>query len=465
MPLDSQETMGSVPGGVNPQDILTGLTQRSTQINEELLKALPAALKQTAQSSTPVGALPTVTPFQPAQMDNSEKIGAGASYRQSVSNSVKGIANIIGKAEQKHQENQVKILSVDIQRIMEAQDGIGQAQQVLKQDPNNAEAKATYEKNAQIINAMLSDPKRRKQIGKAFDINFVDPSKNDKPEHKAMQDATKSYAEQLQAKTPQKMGPDPQAVAKVQLLTQQAQAIDKMVQATETQIYRQEYLKHLQEAEQGKDTRAKETIESREKIEANKQALATAKLQEDWQKAKMSSDTRLKAASIAASSRLAVADRQIQGRMDAIDHVFKTSGGGVKKIQALNNVVKMYQSKQKAIDTEISTTEQLRTNANPAKVEEYNKYIQTLEDEKLKNQDEQQQLEEQIKVMTDSIGDTDAGDSSSRSSSKSTSRSQSSSADTTIPKPIKSARQYDGSNATSTVKVAGTVSDSDPDHF
>lgn len=213
-------------------DILNQLLAQRSQLNEGISQAYKQAVVPVAgvgPGTSPQLAIKPVTPFQQQPLMQQPTVGARATKAKNVGNALIAASNVVGQYAEEHKREQQRVLAVDIERLFQAQDGVREAQQTLQLDPNNAAAKETIQKNNNIIDALLSDPKRRKSIEKAMDISFTDPSKNDQMEHGALQQATNSYSKQLESKIPQQMQPNIVAQQKLQILTGQQQAIDKMI--------------------------------------------------------------------------------------------------------------------------------------------------------------------------------------------------------------------------------------------
>ena len=155
-------------------------------------------------------------------MDNREVVGRHNAQVQGIGNTIRGVTHMLATAETEKQNKQKVEVASATQQLLVAQQGMDQAQQVLKQDPNNADAKAAAERNKAVMNGILSNDKLRKQIAKGFNIDFTDPQANKTLEHqgvaqgKQMAQQHLDYAEQFQQKTPTQMGPNVQAQAQYQ---------------------------------------------------------------------------------------------------------------------------------------------------------------------------------------------------------------------------------------------------------
>lgn len=136
-----------------------------------------------------------------------------------------GITNAINSVTNEVQKRKYESITTDVTNISRAQTQIANAQQAaqsavatLKDKNASAEAKKTaqavltssqqvIDSNQKSVNAILQDDKRRKELSKAFDISFTDPSKNQDPAVKAgragLDAAKKNDAAGLSANTPE----------------------------------------------------------------------------------------------------------------------------------------------------------------------------------------------------------------------------------------------------------------------
>lgn len=298
-------------------DLLNELGAQYREESAAVMAAIPAALKTSPVAGPGTSPGLTQTPAQPWQerpMDNRTTVGAKATRDKGIANAITGITNLVGQYEAKSETEKKRSLAVDLERTMQAQQGASEAQQALTLNPNDASAKMALDKNNRIIDAMLSDPKRRKAMGKALDINFVDPSQNNSPEHGALKEASASYAQQLAAKTPTTMQPNQAAIAKLQLAQSQAASTSKMIDTIVPAVIKA----------QTSDTNNQRTNQTRAEIahETNQ-----TRMQEVVYKADSDYDRTIASANIAAKSRAQVAginadaawDRtmqQVKGRME-----------------------------------------------------------------------------------------------------------------------------------------------------
>lgn len=106
-------------------------------------------------------------------------------------NAVAGLANAINAGAQQIQQRKQDALKERLKDVMQAKQNVANAQAVLQQDPNNKMAKSVMDANKKRLNDILTDPKHSKELQKALDISFVDPSENKTPEIQAFQAAHK----------------------------------------------------------------------------------------------------------------------------------------------------------------------------------------------------------------------------------------------------------------------------------
>lgn len=168
------------------EDISAILNQVSAQVQ----KPLPPQYVQ----GTSV-AQPRVTPvqqYQPKNENNQPLNNQATSLKMArTKNAFAELANVVGKAGQQLQQKKQDSLKEDLKTVMTAKENIANAQVILKQDPQNKMAQGVLDANKKQLEAILTDPKKQKQLTKALDISFTDMDKNKTPEVKAYQDAAK----------------------------------------------------------------------------------------------------------------------------------------------------------------------------------------------------------------------------------------------------------------------------------
>lgn len=115
--------------------------------------------------------------------------------RARVHNNFASVGNILREYNNKKETEKSENLKTEIATVMKAQQQIDNATSVL-QNPTADEqskkmAQSVLDQNKKVIESKLSNDKIRKQMEKAFDVSFTDPTKNDTPEIKAGQAAQK----------------------------------------------------------------------------------------------------------------------------------------------------------------------------------------------------------------------------------------------------------------------------------
>jgi hypothetical protein len=79
-----------------------------------------------------------------------------------------------------------------VNRVTGATQAVQQAQAILKQDPDNADAKGQLEHNKGILDNMKTDPKVYKMLQKAFDVPLIGDKGKQTPEYQGLMRALKS---------------------------------------------------------------------------------------------------------------------------------------------------------------------------------------------------------------------------------------------------------------------------------
>jgi hypothetical protein len=229
--------------------------------------ALETALKMImggGQSNIPLTtqqtAMPQVLPqvrHTPAEIQTAQGEFATSSgnRRVAMNNMFGNVANMVNKYGQEREAKQERNLTMDMQRLFEAQEGLQQAQ--ANKDDKMAEH------NQAIIESIMGDPKKARAIEKAFNINLLGDDKGkDSVERKALlkaysqwkQGGSKgqnpltdpnkqggSVMDRFKAAMPQIQGLNPSLVAQAQLGEMQKKAgmvtdVDKLKAITDLQI-------------------------------------------------------------------------------------------------------------------------------------------------------------------------------------------------------------------------------------
>lgn len=408
------------------------LYQAQDAINHEISKTIDAAATPVPVSGTSAVTKPELHSWSGVPTDYSPRYSSRGANQQAVGNVARGAASIVGAFITKHQNDQQKSLAVDIERIMEAHQGIETARQALQQNPQDANAKAAIQKNQDIINAMLNDPKKRKQIGKAFDVNFVDPSQNNKPEHAALKDAISSYSEQLEKKLPTQMGPNQVAQQKLGQLTELSKTIDEQIRAVsmdKTASLYERALEHQDNLDlKNRELAAKTSHWADQLSQRASQFDSRMKMMRD--NAQLLSDTRLKVADKQVQGRLAAVNAAIKGR---IDYLQRSSTTRIGQLKANYDLIKIAQTGLNQLTTQILQAQTLYNSkgASDQDKQQLQKYINSQE----AMQEEYRQM---INGAMQKASELQAagGDENNGSGSDNSGPSINNSDDITIPEPI-----------------------------
>jgi hypothetical protein len=376
IPVSSSAAISSAPPQQTQQSTAAGgvdiISQLITSANDADAKAAAA----TRAASIPVSGghqMPTAMNMPGAgrtyaqqPLDNSQTYGKHQATMQGIGNLSKSVANVVGQVQQQRDAKKTQELSVNIEHLMGAVQSADQAKQILQQDPNNQQAKDQLAKAEAIQGEVLNDDKNRKAIAKAFNINFVDPSKNNTPEHAAMKQATDSYAKQFQDKLPSQMAPNQAAIAAAKTAETEAKAthdtINKLIPAI---------------------------LSSQARTDS-----ATIQAQARDRDSKMRYDAQVYTANQHYQAAVQGANIHVKGMLDAVklrdDNLLDVTqrridalmGKDGKTPKAQQEAQHAFDSITKTLDTyqtQINMLEQNRAKADPSRVEFYNKQIQFFE--------------------------------------------------------------------------------------
>lgn len=235
----SQQQQATAAGGL---DVISGLLEQAHKADAAAQQAAQLAAQPVAGAHQLPGSAMALGPAAHPryELDTSPVIGHHNAQMRGLVNLGKGVSNLIGQVTQAQTQKKTQRLAVNIERLMGAVNSSDQAKQILANDPSNAAANDQLKKAQAIQDEILSDDKNRKDIAKAYNINFTDPSKNNTPEHAALKQATDSYAQQFQQKLPQQMGQDPQRVAAAQVAAAQSKATHDLIDKIAPTLIRQQ---------------------------------------------------------------------------------------------------------------------------------------------------------------------------------------------------------------------------------
>lgn len=162
------------------------------QVSQQVQKPLPSQYVQGTSVAQP--RVQPVQQYQPKDENNQPLNNQATSLKMArTKNAFAELANVVGKAGQQLQQKKQDLLKEDLKTVMTAKENIANAQVILQQDPQNKMAQGVLDANKKQLEAILTDPKKQKQLSKALDISFTDMDKNKTPEVKAYQDAAKEF--------------------------------------------------------------------------------------------------------------------------------------------------------------------------------------------------------------------------------------------------------------------------------
>ena len=408
--------------GMTAEQLLAQLQQQKQQADAAVTAATQKAMVPTSSMAGGTSPGLTMNPVQPYQQQpynnrqpRSQKQGQG----QGIQNILTAAANVVGKYGQKRQQEQQRALAVDLERVFQSVDGIQQAQDALKLDPNNKDAQAAVKKDQGIIDALLSDPKKQKQIAKALDISFTDPSSNAGPEHDALKQAAKSYSQQLMDKIPQGMKPNPAAIQQLQLAQAQQKSANDAIEKIAPTVIRGQ---NQQDIEKYKADAAFDRQREKDRDEYDK-AMDVAKRNNDGRvaAAKTAADAR---ASQEQYNRDAAMERlkfNLKTRLNAAmnksnspDEQLKTLSDMYGKLTSSGNDLAQKYSNMKTVRDSIQKQLGGEKAGDDPRLQPFNNNLKQTEDQMKTLQEFQndvmKQMDQVRKKKTDSSAETDSSD-------------------------------------------------------
>jgi hypothetical protein len=218
MPLNMDTSSGAVgdfltqaAGSALPQSGATG--GPASQINPELLKKIMslgqgssfAGPMTTAQTAMPQAKPPIqVNPATP-QVGGADRSFAtkGEAQRAKQQATLNNLANLAKMGEDYEYQKKKREMETIVTKFQGANEGVQQAKDILKQDPNNADAKGQLEHNQGILDDMKI--KDWKMIQKAFDVPLIGDKGKQTPEYQGMISAVKKGSKEDIAAANQQM--------------------------------------------------------------------------------------------------------------------------------------------------------------------------------------------------------------------------------------------------------------------
>jgi len=225
-----------MPGQTGEQDLLTAgasATLPDAQANQQRAAALIQQLIQSRMgggSGITFGAQPPAQPHIPQPPAQPGRVGipqgpfasTGERKRADKQAMFSSIANIVQSAEKKHYDMKVQKITQDFDTLKNAMAGYQEAQ-----SSGNQEA---AKHNANLINSIVMDPKKSKELAKAFDVDVNPLAKQKKQQPNPANDALKaSFSKDTQDFANKKTDLTPQAQAFMRAMPQRA-GIDPKVE-------------------------------------------------------------------------------------------------------------------------------------------------------------------------------------------------------------------------------------------
>lgn len=330
IPGASQQQQQTAAGSV---DIISDLLREAHAADTQAAQAVKSANQPVAGGhSLPQSVnLPGNPNHQYYDIDTRPVVGHHNAQMRGIVNLSKGVSNLIGQVDAAKAQKNTQRLAVNIERLMGAVQSSDQAKQVLANDPNNADAKRQLQQAGAIQDEILSDDKIRKSIGKAYNISFTDPKKNDTPEHAALKQATDSFSSQFQRQLPTNLQQDPARVAQAQVATAQAKATHDLVDKIAPALIRQQTdIERANIAAKSRTDAATIKAQADAEKEANRQKFT-------WMNDRQKAQDALHRVMVGANEHMRLAAFN-QDRMDdrffkGLDQKLKAAGGNLKDMK------------------------------------------------------------------------------------------------------------------------------------
>lgn len=349
------------------------------------------------------------------QMDTRDVVGHRQAIQRGIANATRGVANLVSAVSTQVEQKQTQRLAVNMERLMSATQSMDQAQQVLKQSPNDPTATEQAKRASAIMDEILSDDKTRKSIQKAYNINFTDPSKNNTKEHAALKQATESYSQQFQKQLPTQMAPNQAAIEQAKLAQAQAAATHKTIDAIIPAIIRGQ---SAQAVEQMKGKTAAEIAQFKEQAawdRLRQHDADTYKTAID--RANIAKDAHLAGVMAAVSAMNMRADNALKQRI-------KEHGGSLAgmPLKDLENQVKEFDITEKNAKKTISDLAHLRDAAKkdqkkmgitPERLEAYNQSVHAAEENLTTIQERRKMFQDMITQRLEGVQPTQSDENTS----------------------------------------------------
>ena len=245
----------SAPGASMPS------VQAQPGVSGDLIDKLIGQLSSSRHElSMPASMTQPIPDFKPLGMDDRQVVGKGNAKAQGIGNAITGVLSAIGSITTAEGQKKQLQIATDTQSLLKAQQGIDEAKDALKNNPQDPDAKAQLDHNNKVMNGILSDPKMRKAIGKGFAIDWTDPSGNNTDEHKGVAQGKKmaqhgiqsngDYASQFGAALPKTNQVNPQTQAVLEAVQKQQELKQKQDRMfLDDVISQREYMARLKQSD------------------------------------------------------------------------------------------------------------------------------------------------------------------------------------------------------------------------
>jgi hypothetical protein len=372
----------------------------------------------------PLSMDPTPRQNQPGQLNHEPVVGAGNAKAQGIGNSVIAVTNLLaGTKNALDNKKRVEVASAT-QQLLTAQQAYDQAEQLYKQNPQNADAKAAMDRNKAVMNGILANDKIRGAISKGMNIDFTDPQANKTLEHEGVAQGKKmakehvDYAGQFNQKTPQVMAPNTQAIAAYQAKLQEQKLNVETMRAFIPLINAQ---MRSQDAAANRENR----LSVEQMRQARDNARATAKSEDAWKRLNKQISARAAQAKTQFGYRMAEIGAEGTKELEVFKAKLQAKNADpTQQLKAYNEFQNHNSRTLSALNTTLTTMQQLRATLsakksideqNAAGVQELDQNIELIKNQVKTFGDYTGAMDDYYKALNPEKGGPNAGSSSSSS--------------------------------------------------
>lgn len=252
---------GNVPSSTPAGADILGMLQSATSgiSNQDIVQALAPSIQRAPQQVPAYFTTPRMREnHDPYSATPSTHVGKGSDRNEGIANAVSAATRMIGNFAARRSNQKQAAEAERVNKLLQVQSAMDQAQQVLQIDPNNQAAKQTLQQNQNLVQGMFQDQKFVKTLEKGFQISLTDPSQN-KTEHHAIvqkgidlfkehskqQNFTQQQAQEMfkkfQSQMPTQLGPNQYAMQKLQTQMAMQKYTSEVLKSVLPAIYRGEY--------------------------------------------------------------------------------------------------------------------------------------------------------------------------------------------------------------------------------